>query len=175
MAVVVPLTVVVSFSVLRSMNALREAAERQSNYLTRSLTEAVDIALRQEIKIVKSIAADPVFGSSDTDAMTRRLVALMDAIGGDYEILLAIDAQGIVQGDSRGGTDIGNDVSQRQYFTDAVNGKTTIGNPVRSIATGNPVVVAATPVYGEENEFSGLICAVINIDFLIDIIGARRE
>lgn len=170
----VPLLIVGIFSAVQSSRALRSAAEIQASLLAGNLAGTVDIALRQELDKLKAIATDPVFGGSDTKAMGERLSAITKSAGEQYEVILATDARGIVHADGKGGTDIGNDVSSRKYFIAAREGRASISDPVRSMQTGNPVVVAAVPVSGAGNRFMGIVGAVINIDYLNDIITRVR-
>lgn len=173
-AVLIPLVAVGIFSAMQSRSALQSAAEIQTTMVARNLATTTDLALRQELKNVTGIATDPVFRGSDTEAMSERLTALMKSIGSEYEVLYFVDAQGTIQADGVGGRTIGIDVSGRQYFTDARSGRTTIGNPARSLSTGNAVSFVAVPLHGSENQFLGALCAAIEIDFLVDIVNNVR-
>lgn len=173
-AVLIPLVAVGIFSAMQSRSALQSAAEIQTTMVARNLAATTDLALRQELKNVTGIATDPVFRGSDTEAMSERLTALMKSIGSEYEVLYFVDSRGTIQADGVGGRTIGIDVSGRQYFTDARSGRTTIGNPARSLSTGNAVSFVAVPIHGSENQFLGALCAAIEIDFLVDIVNNVR-
>ncbi|MCF8082635.1 MAG: methyl-accepting chemotaxis protein [Deltaproteobacteria bacterium] len=169
-AVLIPLLVVGVFSATRSSTALQSAAEERAAMAARNLATTVDMALRQELKNVKGITVDPVFKGDDITAMGEQLKALMKTIGDDYESIFMTDAQGIVQADGIGGSSVGINLSQRPYFLAAREGKSTVGTPVKSRNSGDPICVVAAPVSGSKDRFVGAICAAIKINFLIDII-----
>ncbi len=173
-AVLIPLLIVGSFAATRSSTALRSAADVRSGMVAKNVASIMDMALRQELKNVTALSTDPVFTDGDLAAMGARLATLTKAIGEHYEAIIVVDEHGIVKADGLGGATTGIDISGRQYFADAKNGKSSVGTPVKSRNSGNPISVVAVPLYGPGNRFSGALCVVLKIDFLIDIITGTR-
>lgn len=169
-AVLIPLMAVGIFSAVQSSTALREAAQNQAALVARSLASTVETALRQEVKKIQAAAADPAFAEDDLDAATKRLETLMKTIGDNYESLFLADAKGIIRADGCGGGYVGADISARNYFVRARAGEASVGEPSKSPATGNAVVVAVAPVSGPDGRFAGVLAAAVEIDFLTDLI-----
>lgn len=62
------------------------------------------------------------------------------------------------------------DVSDRDYFKAAMEGKTVVSNPVISKSTGKPITLVATPIIGDEGEVKGVMAGTINLIKLTKII-----
>ncbi|MDQ5987334.1 MAG: hypothetical protein CSYNP_03074 [Syntrophus sp. SKADARSKE-3] len=98
----------------------------------------------------------------------------MKKIGGDYETIMIIDANGIIQADGVGGSYKGINVGERDYFKAAKDGKAVIGTAIKSKKTGHPVSVACAPLYGPEGQFLGALGAALKIDFIIDKLASIK-
>lgn len=55
-------------------------------------------------------------------------------------------------------------VSDRPYFRAALEGKTSISSPVKSKGTGNPVVIIATPMKGDNGMVVGALLGVVSLE-----------
>ena len=164
-AVLIPLVVVGVFAVIKSTSALRSVSEGQSALVANNLAEMVNVALTEEMKNVSGLTTDPAVieaaegGSSES--ANAKLTAMMKKIGGDYETLFVTDAAGVIRADGVGGSYIGVNVSQRDYMVNAKAGKASVGTPVKSVKTGNPVAVVCSPVLGPGGEVAGTVGAAL--------------
>ena len=64
---------------------------------------------------------------------------------------------------------VGN-VSDREYFKEALAGKTIVSNPVTSRTNGKPVTVVATPIRDEHGRIIGVMAGAVNLVKLSAII-----
>jgi methyl-accepting chemotaxis protein len=59
--------------------------------------------------------------------------------------------------------------ADRSFFQEALAGSLHISEPLRSRASGNPVLVISSPVRDREGEINGVLAAVINLRVLTDL------
>ncbi|WP_027723307.1 methyl-accepting chemotaxis protein [Maridesulfovibrio zosterae] len=53
-------------------------------------------------------------------------------------------------------------VSQRQYFKDALNGKTTVSDPIISMRDKKPIIIISTPIRKESGDVIGVLFAAVS-------------
>ncbi|MDD5168006.1 MAG: methyl-accepting chemotaxis protein [Syntrophales bacterium] len=170
--VFVPLLVVGIFSAIQSARSLEKVAANQTEQIAKSLSTMVQMVLQEEVKNIAGLSVDPVLiealKGGSTEAASAKLAGVMKKIGGDYETIILMDANGVIQADGVGGSYKGINLAERDYFMAAKGGKAIIGTTIKSKKTGNPVSVACSPVYGPEGQFLGALGAALKIDFIID-------
>lgn len=167
-------------SIVKASGAMESLFERQSVATANSLAEMVELTLTQEMNMAKEIAA----GNSTIDTATkvaaegvensnaqieslsRKLANAHAQIGQNYEVISVIGLDGKVFADSLNGKDKGIDLSERQYFKLAREGKHNIGAVVPSKATGNPIVPVAAPIFSEKKDVVGVVVIVLKIDYI---------
>jgi methyl-accepting chemotaxis protein len=66
------------------------------------------------------------------------------------------------------------DVSERDYFKDALIGRITLSEPLISKASGNLVIVFASPVRSKEGEIVGVIGETINVNTISQFLEKNR-
>ena len=176
----IPLSVVGIFAIVKSSQAIRELAENRSLMAAENFSTMAENFVVQEIKLAQSMAASPVI----TDSMENATLGQMDAItaldnylflefqkiGKGYDMFFITDPNGMLISD----TDHGNSriknvsASDRDYFQKARSGKISIGSPVLSKITGNPVFVVAVPLKTGYDKFAGVFALVVQLDALSD-------
>jgi hypothetical protein len=122
-------------SVLYSMlsHSLLQIYRERSVQTARDIEALIDTALRQELYYLKTLSFDPVLinavDSGDYAAASRKLQSIHEGIPSlDYTYLLA-DRNGIVRADAAFQDSVGLNLSDREYFTNAKAGKTTVFGP----------------------------------------------
>lgn len=187
LAVVVPLTVIGAFSINKASSALVTAAKGQAAHIAQNLATLTDMTIDQEIKLAREVALEPLVVAAvrkvsegggvdnaqiELEALDRFFVTIFDEIGASYDFLFVTDADGLAIADSTGGTlrEKKLSVADRDYFISAKTGKISIGTPIRSRASGNPVFVVAVPVKTGSGQFAGIFGAVVKLDTLSDKI-----
>ncbi|MGD9503981.1 MAG: hypothetical protein AB7W37_03665, partial [Syntrophobacteraceae bacterium] len=136
---------------------MRDLFTKEALVGARSNAEQIQMALGQELNEVRSIAmskaavdaADKIDqegegeAGAEIGALQGYLGRLREAVGQNYEAIVLFSRQGIVCADSHGGKMAGVNVKDREYFKDALQGKTTLGQIVISKTSGLPVVPLA--------------------------------
>jgi methyl-accepting chemotaxis protein len=182
LAVVIPVLFVGVFAVNTSSNALMNAGKTQVQQVAQDLAVMAEVTIDQEIKLAQKMAVNPLVidaaikvlesgqaqAQEELTALDTFFVKLYEKVGRDYDLLFVADAQGFTISDSTGGTRRlkGDSVAARDYFKAAKAGKITIGTPVKSMASGNPVFVVAVPVKTASGQFVGIYGSVIKLDAL---------
>jgi len=180
LAVLIPLLAVGYFSVTRSSGALDEQARQQVVNLSKDLAGMTQLVLKEELKLVGEITADPVFrekmatvadagpqaGTAGVQALDRRLTGVMQAIGQDYEAMFVAGPGGEIYADGNEGAYKGVSIADREYFQKARQGERLVGQPIASKVTGKPVVPIAAPVETMDGQFAGALVSVVQTDFL---------
>ncbi len=67
------------------------------------------------------------------------------------------------------------DVSQREYFTEAMSGKTSISDVIVSTATGTRQMTFSAPVFDENGSVLGIVQRNYNLDAFHKILAAESE
>jgi methyl-accepting chemotaxis protein len=182
---VIPLVVVGMFAVDRATEGLTGMAREQASRLAGNLSEMIELVLAEEKKLAAKVASGGAvveaaqmtrdYGAQNAKAyiepLQAELAQAMKGIGRDYELMLVTDPQGIVFADSAGGAQQGISVADRSYFQRvASEGTVVVADPVRSKASGRPVVPICSPVRDKEGGFLGTMILVLRMDFFMDRI-----
>ena len=175
------------FSVSKASRALSASARTQAEITAQKLAELSEQFIGEEVKLVKVLAADKLIKNAvvsvnsgqaltaeSMDAVTEKLTSAYGEIKADYEGILITDAKGLVFTDGIGGKYIKHDLSGRGYFKKLVAGQTGIDMPVKSKATGNPVLPIAAAVRDENGKFAGMVATVLKLDTLIETIVSTK-
>jgi len=185
LAVVVPLTVVGIFSITKSSKALVSISKGQAQNLAQSLSTMVDVALEQEMKLAREMAIEPLVKNAairvsqvgiddairELKAADAFLVDVFKEIGVDYDVMFITDANGTFIADSNGGAnrEKKTSVATRDYFISAKsNRQITIGSPVLSKTSGQPIIVVATPLKTASSQFAGILGVTLQLSALSD-------
>ena len=180
----VPVIFVGLLSINRSTKSLDQAARREFVTASKSLAGMTQLALSEEIKLIKGLAMRPTIvqaassvakngihsSSAEIAQATLELSDLQKQVGDNYEIVVLSSTDGVVCADGLNGTNKGISVSDREYFKIAIQGKTNIGTVVKSKFSGNPVLPICTPVFSESGEVIGTVTVVMKPDFFGSII-----
>ena len=186
--IVVPLVVIGLFAVTKSSDALMGLSREQATNVAVKLADMVQVALTEELKMTKQLSIEKITietaakvsrgrseeAATDVENLERHLSNVMKQIGGDYEAVVVTNREGVIFADGIDGKTKGINVSDRDYFKAAKNGKASIGAVAKSKATGNPIVPLGAPVFGNDGEFVGSIGVIAKIDFLSEKIAATK-
>ena len=187
---IIPMLIVGIISVNTAGEALVNSGKQAAERVAKDLAMTTEILLEEELKIAAEISTTPVLraamegvaeeGVESSMAAVKALDAFLTAshgkVGADYELFFTADASGNTLGDSRSGGLRAKkiNVADRDYFKAAVAGKSIVGKPVKSRASGNPVVVVSVPVNTKSGKFAGLFGAVLKLDALSDKLTAIK-
>lgn len=161
LAALVPLVVVGIFAVQQSSKAVRTIAEQRAELVAANLADLMESIIQQEIKIAREMASDRQLiglaaGVHDTQGQAagqelERVETILNNFtqhaGDMYEIIYVLDAEGRVIADSDHGRlrKMGLVFSDRDYFQGARSGRITVGTPIKSRFSNEPIAVFAAP------------------------------
>jgi methyl-accepting chemotaxis protein len=178
--VLIPLIVVGGFSLFKATGALQDMARGQAVQIAKNMSDMVEIAIKEEMKLTSAISVQPHVieaasktskegadrASAEIERVSGELAKIIKQTGTDYESIFVTDAGGTIIADGSNGKTKGIAVGDRDYFKEAKAGKVFVGSAIKSRASGKPVSVVSAPVYGKSGEFEGVLGTILNIDYL---------
>lgn len=189
-AVLLPLLIIGTFSVIKSSNALLSAGESASMHVAEDLALMSNLYLESEVKFATAVASEDLIIKStilahevgidnaiaDIKKVDESLLRLYKRVGKSYE--------GFVLANAKGDAISGNDgeklreskinISKRDYFKRSRDGEICISSPIRSMLTGNPIVVVSVPIETPSKEFAGIFLTILSLDALSDKIASVK-
>ena len=179
--VLLPLLVVGGFAIYKAMSALEDMSKSQSVEMAKNLANMAEIVLQEELKIISQLAVRDVVvaaaaksGQAESEKATAELTSFVQHSGNAYETVSIAGMDGKVFADGVSGKNKGLDLSERDYFKAAKEGKSSFGSVVKSKGTGNIVMTFGAPIFSESKQVIGVIVSVMNISVLSDKIAATK-
>jgi len=188
LSVLLPLLIVGYFSVTKSSQALMATSQEKAQTMAGDLTRLVSNLMAAEKKLAASLAADPTMVTALTtspedkaaataafDFLRQKFQVLNDAQ--QYQGLFITDAGGQIISGVLAGGDAYNKVlvSDNDEFKRAKqSGKASIGEMIRSQATGQLVVPIAAPVFAADRQFLGVVGLVLKAEYFTHLIADRK-
>ncbi|MFH0726449.1 MAG: cache domain-containing protein, partial [Pseudomonadota bacterium] len=159
---------------------IKAESEHNTINIAKSLSDLTHSTVAGEVKLVKDLAvgnttidvaakvaeAGIAASSDDIQRLDRKLISAMKVIGEQYETIIVCDTEGTVYADSLGGSHKGISVKDRAYFQDAKAGKIHPPTPVKSKATGNPILPICTPILSSSGKFIGALTIMLKMEYL---------
>ncbi len=184
----IPLTLMGGYAVHHAADSLKTLSENQALNLAATVSRHVSTIMREEVKLVKSVAAgNTVINAAgmvlergadnaglEIALLERKLIKTLNDIGEDYDSFFLADPDGRIYADASGGAYKGTDISDRPYFTAAKAGGVGFSEPVISRVTHSLALPIAVPIHTRDDRFGGALVAVLKMDFLIQAITATR-
>ncbi|HQA82639.1 MAG TPA: methyl-accepting chemotaxis protein [Syntrophales bacterium] len=176
--VLVPLLTLGILIEMKSSGTLEESAANQVRKAAEANAAMVEAALSSAMKITGQIAdgqnirdataAATRDGLSETDiaSLNRILENTREKLGSDYEALLVTDKKGTVIFDSQNGAYRGSSPENSPAFAKALEGRTTIGDVVKSKTSENPALAILAPVQSPDGETIGVLNVYISLNHL---------
>jgi methyl-accepting chemotaxis protein len=184
--VLIPLVTVGVFSSWKAQTVIENLSKDRATSIAKDLSDMVQVGMTEQLNIIKAIGAnseiiagaEQLKAGKDTETAVGRISKALElahkAVGDNYEQLIFVNADGIITADSVGGKTKGLDVRERAYYTDCKAGKSSIGQVIKSKATGNIVTIASVPILTPSGDFAGVVAAVVKIDYLAAKIAAVK-
>jgi len=185
-AAIFPLIVVGLFSINKSSSALVNIAQGQAKLTAQTLATMVNRYMEQEIEKARIMASEPLiqrminragdkdFENSFTErpAVDAYLSDIYQKTQENYENILVTNSSGLIIADGHDGDYRQKKISvaERKYFQSAKSGKITIGEPVISKASGEPVFVVAVPLRDSSGTFAGILGTAVKLTALSEKI-----
>jgi methyl-accepting chemotaxis protein len=181
--VLIPLVAVGMISFLKASGALQAQAEAQALQMAKNVSTILQTVMDDEIRFTSllasrravSILSDRVSREGldknevEIAKMDVELADMMKAAGSRYEMIILLNSEGMVFSDSIGGAArnaAGGSRKDRDYFKVAKEGKTIIGEVIKSRTTGRAIIPVAAPVRGTASEVVGAAVILVRADFI---------
>nr|MCU0555208.1 Cache 3/Cache 2 fusion domain-containing protein [Syntrophales bacterium] len=181
MLVLIPIIVVGGFALYKATGALEDMARGQAVQIAKNMSDMVEVAIKEEMKIAASLSVQPHIveaaakvsrdgadKAAETERISAELVKIAKQTGNDYEALFVADDKGVIFADNNGKTR-GISVSDRDYIRESKAGKVNLGTVIKSRATGKPCAPIGAPIY-KNDQFVGSVGVILNTDFLSEKI-----
>ena len=182
--VLIPLFFVGFFSYVKSSESLSDLAMDRAAVTADNLADLANNTMKDELRMAQILAqedqivataakADEV-GLDRIKAESESLMAKLEKrqknMGDHYETLIVVDAKGTVIADTQGGKTVGISVKDRNYFNEAMAGRSGLGDVVKSKASGKPVTVVSVPIMAPgQTKPAGVFAMIVKTDFLVEI------
>ncbi|GAU77727.1 methyl-accepting chemotaxis protein [Fusibacter sp. 3D3] len=149
---------------------LKALAEEEIQNAAASFAKKSEAFLITQLKIGQSLANNAYAANPDTSIIQASLTGIMTADGSAYDGIFIMNAKGISTA-SFPEQMIGVDFSDRDYFIEMMKtGQPYISDVILSRASGNPIIMIATPIK-EGDKIVGAIGQAVKLDVLNDIRG----
>ncbi|WP_449241016.1 methyl-accepting chemotaxis protein [Desulfoscipio gibsoniae] len=144
------------------MAEVSNAAAKNADFNAKIINQWLDGIMKD----INNRAAGATVKSLDPDIYLPVLKRVQEA-NEEYEYLYATDQTG----NGIGTNDVPVDISDRDYYSKALNGETVITDPIISKATGNQVIAVVAPVYkDDDNSPDGLVGVTVELDYLERVV-----
>ena len=154
----------------RSQTAILALAEDEGRALTRTIEEAFTQYLAARTAFVESAAKHAEMKSGDWERQ-KAFLSSLDASKLQIQAYFVID----MEGNGRYLDGKVNKLGDRAYFKKARDTKATVvGEPVVSRATGETVVIVASPVIDASGAVQSVLCGRITANTLVDLASSQK-
>lgn len=134
-------------------DSLEQTTEFQSLFIDRWFKER-----GSEVETLANLPAVKRLNIEQTAEAFHAFQKLQD----EFYAIIFINSKGITEIDTDGGTGI--DVSDREYFRQAKNGKPSVSDILIGRDTGKPVIIFASPVFDQKQAFQGAVIGTVNLN-----------
>jgi methyl-accepting chemotaxis protein len=177
LVVLLPMLVLGIISITKSSSALETLAGENVIHIAKNLSEMTEMFLEEELKVTKGLSDSDLFistlekvASTGADSAGEEISALNNMLsraikdfGGDTELLIVTNADGVTIADSAKGKAKGINITDRKYYQIAKKGNANVSTPVISKSSGNPVAPVCVPAFSKKGEFLGTIVNVLSL------------
>ena len=179
-AVLVPFFSISLIVYMQLSKSLLDITMERAVHNVEDVAQRIETVLQQKIELASSIAADPDIIAASRNGVyveaQKELESIYRSIGSDHSTIFLLDQNGIVRADARFRQQIGTDLSDRDYFFKAKQGRANVGGPLPARGSATPgasVIVVSVPIQ-DKDRFYGMVGIPFNNEFVVNIL-ARGE
>nr|WP_106778962.1 methyl-accepting chemotaxis protein [Lysinibacillus timonensis] len=165
---IVPLLIVTFIIQDINSDILIEKEEQSMQSLVESKAESVNQWFNAKMSEMQIAAKSDIMKSMDIEQIIPYL-QMLEQRSDVFETMFTIDLTGTVVAHSMPES-IGSDYSDRSYVSKAFQGESNFSDVLTSKATGNRIVVAATPIENDQGEIVGVLAGSANFEILVDTL-----
>ncbi|RXT15413.1 diguanylate cyclase [Ammoniphilus sp. CFH 90114] len=128
--------------------------------------------LKEQANDIDSLAHLPLVRDLDKHAMDEAFRAFVRRQN-DYYTIGYVNRNGISEVDTTFPTGI--DISDREYFKRAVEGKSTISDVLIARNSGKPTIFISSPVYDDKDQFQGAIVGAVQLETIDRVVNLANH
>jgi CheY-like chemotaxis protein len=178
-----------AISVIQSVGSISELARSRMGNTAASLAGGLDRVLYDQLIAIRNISfANSVItaaeqasagqGGTDNSEIHRAqefISRIKDAEGDRLSSIFITGREGLILASSDLGKHQGLDVSDRQYFHQALRGEPVLGEIVYSKATGRAICMAAHPIYAfDRKTITGVAVLALQLPYITRLVDEVR-
>ncbi|QTA78919.1 Methyl-accepting chemotaxis protein signailling domain-containing protein, double Cache domain-containing protein [Desulfonema limicola] len=174
----VPMLFVGLFAHIKAGNALDRISQEQVVNIAKNVSAMIESMLYEKLKSVIMVSANHTLVSltenislsanpgmeADLEKLETELLRIKKRAGEDIEDIFITNINGLVIADSSGEKLKQENVADQKYFSLAKQGNPGFGIIKKSLKTGLPVLHLCTPILSADNDITGLLIAITNIE-----------
>ncbi|WP_280771067.1 cache domain-containing protein [Salipaludibacillus daqingensis] len=166
----VPMLVVGFISYTAQKQEMTNHAEKSLSMQSSNIAADISRFLEERVNDAEYLSRNPVMMNPSSSLLDIRdqMYYFLDIHTIYYDTYL-IDDEGIVIGDTENEV-VGHDLSDRPWFSQAMEGKTFMSDIYYSTILDEPVLVIAAPVYDRRQNVTGVISPSFNLESLEDML-----
>lgn len=167
-----PIIAGVGFFVVHSVESLEDKAEADLTAALRLQQQFVEYWVAERAGDIRFLAADPRVLTLPRPAlrdMFQRIVAGSTV----FNDIVYVDEKGVTRADPEG--DPGKDLSDREYFHAAAQGRSVVSDVLQSRLTGDEVFIVSSPVYDAADRFRGLVMGEVSLKALSTLMRTVQD
>lgn len=170
---IIPLIVVSLFIQHNNSEILIEKEEDAINNLVLSKAQSIDQWFTARMSEMEISAASDIMKSMDSERIIP-YITMLEKRSDVFETMFVIDRKGTVIAHTMPDS-IGSDYSDRSYVATALSGTSNYSEVLTSKATGNRIVVSATPIKDNNGVVVGVLAGSATFEILLDTYLKQSE
>lgn len=167
----ISLGLVSAVSYFKARTALENSIEEQVRYVSQSIAQQLDSWVTERRQAINNFSAEPLFAEAVSQGADQqgslkameRLAAIAQQ-NEYYEFVAIAQPNGVIVASSKAEHAGSLDVSDREYFKEALAGKASVSEVLLSKASGQPVFVIAAPLR-QNKAVKGVLLGVVKLDY----------
>lgn len=165
LAIVFSALIIISVKISR--NALYDQIISDIGVISKNSSEKILSELEATKKNLENVASNDML--HDQDYSSEQIVNFYEnsAKNNGFEVFFNIGKNGTAKNLDKGAASF--DLSNEDYFKEAVSGKTYISHIVKDKLTGKKVIIISTPYYDVNKNLLGVFAGVKSIDFISNL------
>ncbi|MCR4617957.1 MAG: methyl-accepting chemotaxis protein [Lachnospiraceae bacterium] len=174
----IPLIIIMIVNYITSTNKALADAEYALEFQAKYISSEYSSVIKENIDVVKTIASNPTTiaymenNAAISDEVMVQMMQAGDAVLADGSVMALADTTGM-QILRSSGTCV--DVSEREYYKEAMKGNVFISNVLVSKSTGLRQITMAVPIFGSDGSVLGEIQRNYNLESLHEILNTVTD
>ncbi|MEW6697123.1 MAG: GGDEF domain-containing protein, partial [Bacillota bacterium] len=168
--IILPAMVVGIFSFVQSKNVMKQSVFNTLEYLTDAQGNAINNWVTARKNFLEGLAQNERIKALDLDA-TGRILTNSLKMDRNFRSLTLVGSDGAIKVDPVFNANLREVyVTDREYFRQAMSGKTYVSEVLLSKINNEPVLIIATPVKREHEGIVGVLYGAVNIGVITELV-----